>query len=38
MRAGGKLDAGEAVEEGPVSEYHGLYEDYGPGIAVTFSV
>jgi 2,5-furandicarboxylate decarboxylase 1 len=33
----GTLDAGEAISEGPVSEYHGLYEDYGPGILATFS-
>jgi 2,5-furandicarboxylate decarboxylase 1 len=33
----GKLDAGEEIKEGPVSEYHGLYEDYGPGILATFS-
>jgi 4-hydroxy-3-polyprenylbenzoate decarboxylase len=33
----GLLDAGEPVAEGPVSEYHGLYEDYGPGILATFS-
>jgi UbiD family decarboxylase len=33
----GKLDAGETIEEGPVSEYHGLYEDYGAGMLATFS-
>jgi 4-hydroxy-3-polyprenylbenzoate decarboxylase len=33
----GRLNAGEPVTEGPVSEYHGLYEDYGPGILATFS-
>jgi len=33
----GRLDAGEPIIEGPVSEYHGLYEDYGPGILATFS-
>lgn len=32
----GTLDAGEHVEEGPVSEFHGLYENYGAGIAATF--
>ena len=33
----GKLDAGEQVEEGPVSEFHGMYEDYGAGVVATFS-
>jgi len=33
----GELDAGAAVEEGPVSEYHGMYEDYGPGMRVEFT-
>jgi 4-hydroxy-3-polyprenylbenzoate decarboxylase len=28
----GTLDATMWVPEGPVSEFHGLYEDYGPGI------
>ena len=32
----GTLDAGERIEEGTVSEFHGLYENYGPGIAATF--
>ena len=32
----GLLDARETVEEGAVSEYHGMYEDYGPGYAVRF--
>lgn len=32
----GTLDAGECIEEGLVSEYHGLYENYGTGIAATF--
>ena len=32
----GTLDAGERIEEGPVSEFHGLYENYGAGIAATF--
>jgi UbiD family decarboxylase len=27
------LDAGEQIEEGPVSEFHGFYVDYGNGIA-----
>jgi 4-hydroxy-3-polyprenylbenzoate decarboxylase len=33
----GTLDAGERIEEGPVSEFHGLYENYGTGIVATFS-
>ena len=33
----GCLDAGEHVEEGRVSEFHGLYEDYGAGMVATFS-
>ena len=33
----GALDAGEHIEEGPVSEFHGLYENYGAGIVATFS-
>ena len=33
----GTLDAGEFVDEGPVSEFHGMYEDYGKGIVATFS-
>jgi len=32
----GTLDAGETVEEGPVSEFHGMYERYGAGQVVTF--
>ena len=32
----GTLDAGEAFTEGPVSEFHGMYEDYGDGIVATF--
>jgi 4-hydroxy-3-polyprenylbenzoate decarboxylase len=32
----GRLDPGETVEEGPVSEFHGMYEEYGPGMVVTF--
>jgi 4-hydroxy-3-polyprenylbenzoate decarboxylase len=27
----GEIDASRKIEEGPVSEYHGLYEDYGSG-------
>ena len=32
----GEIDAGSAIEEGPVSEYHGMYEDYGAGLLVEF--
>ncbi len=32
----GRLDYRELVEEGPVSEFHGMYEDYGPGAVATF--
>ena len=31
----GEIDAGDTVEEGPVSEYHGMYERYGAGHVVT---
>jgi UbiD family decarboxylase len=27
------LDAGDQIDEGPVSEFHGFYVDYGNGIA-----
>jgi 2,5-furandicarboxylate decarboxylase 1 len=33
----GKLDAGEPFMEGPVSEFHGMYENYGVGIVATFA-
>ncbi len=33
----GTLDAGEPVDEGPVSEFHGMYENYGAGIVATFT-
>lgn len=33
----GEIDAGAPIEEGPVSEYHGMYEDYGPGLLVEFA-
>ncbi len=33
----GTLDAGEPFIEGPVSEFHGMYENYGAGIVATFS-
>jgi 2,5-furandicarboxylate decarboxylase 1 len=32
----GRLDYGELVPEGLVSEFHGMYEDYGSGPVVTF--
>ncbi|MGO9820227.1 MAG: UbiD family decarboxylase [Solirubrobacteraceae bacterium] len=32
----GRLDPGEKVYEGLVSEFHGMYEDYGEGWVVTF--
>jgi len=32
----GEIDAA-AIEEGLVSEYHGMYEDYGPGLLVEFT-
>jgi 2,5-furandicarboxylate decarboxylase 1 len=33
----GRIDARRPVEEGLVSEYHGMYENYGSGYLVTFS-
>ena len=33
----GVLHPEETVEEGPVSEFHGMYERYGAGHVVTFS-
>lgn len=33
----GTLDAGEPFVEGPVSEFHGMYETYGAGIVATFT-
>lgn len=33
----GTIDARQPIEEGMVSEYHGMYEDYGPGILASFS-
>jgi 2,5-furandicarboxylate decarboxylase 1 len=33
----GTLDAGEPFTEGPVSEFHGMYENYGVGIVATFA-
>ena len=32
----GTIDSGEMVEEGPVSEYHGMYVHYKRGPVVTF--
>src|SRR6185437_7708303 len=32
----GRLDPHDVVEEGPVSEFHGMYENYGSGMVVTF--
>jgi 4-hydroxy-3-polyprenylbenzoate decarboxylase len=33
----GEINASARVAEGPVSEYHGMYEDYGPGILAEFT-
>jgi 2,5-furandicarboxylate decarboxylase 1 len=33
----GCIDASRPIEEGLVSEYHGMYEDYGSGYLATFS-
>jgi 2,5-furandicarboxylate decarboxylase 1 len=33
----GVIEADRPVEEGLVSEYHGMYESYGPGCLATFS-
>jgi 2,5-furandicarboxylate decarboxylase 1 len=33
----GELDAATLIDEGPVSEYHGMYECYGAGYLVEFS-
>jgi 4-hydroxy-3-polyprenylbenzoate decarboxylase len=33
----GEIDARQPLEEGLVSEYHGMYESYGPGFRSTFS-
>lgn len=32
----GKIHADHPVKEGLVSEYHGMYEDYGSGVLATF--
>ncbi|WP_157218396.1 UbiD family decarboxylase [Flavisphingomonas formosensis] len=33
----GRIDANVSVPEGFISEYHGMYENYGPGVFATFS-
>jgi UbiD family decarboxylase len=33
----GTIDARQTLEEGFVSEYHGMYEKYGPGFRADFS-
>ncbi|WP_319532132.1 UbiD family decarboxylase [uncultured Cohaesibacter sp.] len=33
----GHIHVDQLIKEGPVSEYHGMYEDYGHGFLVTFS-
>jgi 4-hydroxy-3-polyprenylbenzoate decarboxylase len=33
----GIIEADKPIEEGLVSEYHGMYEAYGPGCLATFS-
>lgn len=33
----GRIDARRSIEEGLVSEYHGMYENYGSGFLATFS-
>jgi 2,5-furandicarboxylate decarboxylase 1 len=33
----GRIDPSRTIEEGLVSEYHGMYEDYGSGYLATFS-
>ncbi len=33
----GRVDARHPIDEGFVSEYHGMYENYGPGYLTTFS-
>jgi 2,5-furandicarboxylate decarboxylase 1 len=34
----GRIDARQPIEEGLVSEYHGMYENYGSGFLATFEV
>lgn len=33
----GRIDAARLIEEGFVSEYHGMYENYGSGYLATFT-
>jgi 2,5-furandicarboxylate decarboxylase 1 len=33
----GTLDGGELFKEGPVSEFHGMYENYGVGVVASFT-
>jgi 4-hydroxy-3-polyprenylbenzoate decarboxylase len=33
----GRIDGRRSIEEGLVSEYHGMYENYGSGYLATFS-
>jgi 2,5-furandicarboxylate decarboxylase 1 len=33
----GSIDTSQLIEEGYVSEYHGMYENYGSGYLATFS-
>lgn len=33
----GVIDVAQPIKEGLISEYHGMYEEYGPGFRVTFS-
>ncbi len=33
----GRIHPDKPVQEGFISEYHGMYEDYGPGLLVEFS-
>jgi 4-hydroxy-3-polyprenylbenzoate decarboxylase len=33
----GRIDPSQTVDEGFVSEYHGMYEQYGPGYLTTFT-
>ncbi|WP_176086860.1 UbiD family decarboxylase [Martelella sp. HB161492] len=33
----GQIHVDQRVKEGPVSEYHGMYEDYGDGFLVSFN-
>ena len=33
----GRIDATAPIHEGWISEYHGMYEDYGPGLQIDFT-